>query len=331
MLQLTNNTGFPGMLFTSPDPEAIDSVYAIVKGTFAIGDQVTVAEEQVPIADAPEYHGDPAASSLRVPSDVSLIKPGADVLLLGHAHAPGGRSVTQMDVSVTVGGLHKTVRVFGDRFWQSDGVGHSMTPPAPFTMMPLVWERAYGGSDDRGSEPRNPVGTGYRSRGAESEVHGMPVPNLEDPDHLISSWRDNPPPACFAPTDAYWEPRRSFAGTYHEQWEKTRAPYLPLDFNPYFFQMAPPGLVTRGYFQGAESIEVRGATPEGILRFQIPFLRVRHVYVVDGEPYMRWAHIDTVIIEPDHRRVMLVWRSALQCDKKVSRVNQVMADVRTAA
>ena len=46
MLQLTNNTGFPGMLFTCPDPEGIDSVYAIVKGTFTIGDRVTVAEEQ---------------------------------------------------------------------------------------------------------------------------------------------------------------------------------------------------------------------------------------------------------------------------------------------
>ncbi len=50
----------------------------------------SVAEEQDPETLAPKYRGDPATSSLLYDSDYCLTKPTTDVLLHGHAYAPGG-------------------------------------------------------------------------------------------------------------------------------------------------------------------------------------------------------------------------------------------------
>ena len=336
MLQFRNETGLAGTILAAANPDGIDSLYAVVKGTFAL-DRLDAsgipapAEEQVPPVLADEHHGDPAASSIRVPSDMSLVKPATDVLLLGTAFAPRGRPAEWMDVTVSVGRLRKIVRVFGDRFWRSGAGGHAATAPRPFERVPLVWERAYGGTDQARDQPRgearNPVGAGFRAPDGEKPLDGLPLPNLEDPYDPVRSWKQQATPAAFAPVAPAWEPRRSRAGTYDEAWQKGRAPYLPKDFDPAFFQLAPDGLVASGYLQGGERVEVTGATPDGGLRFRLPVLRVEVDYRVDDRTETRPANLDTVLIEPDHRRVILVWRTVLACDKKLLRVREIAARV----
>ena len=270
MLQFVNETGLAGTIFLSPDPDGVDTAYAVVKGTFALDGLAAWGEprpaaEQLPMMPAPEHYGDPATTSVRVPSDLSLVKPATDVLLVGHAHAPGAWPVPSVDVALAAGPLRKHVRVVGDRVWERGGVGYAMTPPASFERMPLVWERAYGGVDSVAGEPRaearNPVGTGFRDAASELAMDGVALPNLEDPRQPIGSWKEQPAPACFAPLGAHWEPRRSYAGTYDERWQAQRAPYLPTDFDPRFFQLAPPDLIAPGYLQGGEPVEVHGAVP----------------------------------------------------------------------
>jgi hypothetical protein len=330
MLQFRNETGLAGTVFASPDPAGIDSLYTVVKGTFAL-DQLgeagvpAPADEQVPPTLADEYHGEPGASSIRIPSDVSLVKPATDVLLLGHAYAPNGRPAPWADVTLAVGPVYKTVRVFGDRWWRSG----SATPPEPFEQMPLIWERAWGGLDQADGElrgePRNPVGAGFRAPDGDQPLDGLALPNLEDPDGLIGSWKDRPSPAAFAPIAPNWQPRVSFAGTYDEAWQKGRAPYLPADFDPRFFQLAPDGLVAPGHLEGGEPVQVSGATPEGWLGFRLPELHIEVDYQVNGSRETRHANLDTVLIEPDLMRVVLVWRAVLACDKKLLRVREIVA------
>src|SRR5690349_10693658 len=139
MLQLNNTTPFAAMPMLFPDAEGIDTMFAVVKGTFVIGDQLALAEEQLPVTLADVHRGDPTKTSIRTPSDVSLQKPGTDVVLIGSAWAPGGQPTWQTDVSVSVGPLSRAVRVFGDRVWRA-GVGASSEWVAPFVQMPLVWE-----------------------------------------------------------------------------------------------------------------------------------------------------------------------------------------------
>ena len=329
MLQFKNGTPFAGTILLLPDQEGIDSIFTIVKATFTLQAPSMLAADQVPVTRAPSYHAEPDWSSISQPSDLSLMKPATDVLLVGQAHAPGGRSIREMEVTLTAGRLSKTVRVFGDRNWRVSGPV-SMTAPAPFDTMPLVWERAYGGTDRIGdelhAEHRNPVGLGFRVERGETALDGLPLPNLEDPANLISSWDQRPPPACFAPVAPHWEPRRSYAGTYDEAWQRSRGPYLPVDFDARFFQLAPPGLVADGYFKGGESIEVTGATPSGWLEVTLPSVDVQVTYVIDGISEERTAVLDTVILEPDADRVQLVWRAVISCDKKALRVSEIRAE-----
>ena len=197
--------------------------------------------------------------------------------------------------------------------------------------MPLIWERAFGGRDETESGPveeaRNPIGTGFHTANGFAPVEGMWLPNVEDPSAPISSWQQRPSPVGFAPIDAHWEPRRSYAGTYDERWQQTRAPYLPHDFDARFLQLAPPALVTPTHLQGGEWVDLRGLTPSGQLRFQLPAAVPHVVYRLDREVVERPPVLDTVIIEPDAGRLVLVWRAALACDKKALRVREVIVSL----
>jgi hypothetical protein len=327
VLQLKNKTPFKATILPLPDADGIDTVYTVVKGTFAIGRETALAEEQVPVTLADEHYGEPGASSIRRPSDMCLGKPGTDVVLIGSAWAPGGRPVWQMDVSVRVGPLSKSIRVSGDRVWESGPSGAAISWLAPFEQMPLVWERAFGGQDETDAgpvvEPRNPVGCGFRAPHGTKRVQGLRVPNLEDPATPISSPSGSPAPVCFGPVGSHWQPRCSFAGTYDEVWQKQRAPYLPTDFDSRFFQIAPAGLIAPSHLNGGEPVDVRGATPSGVLSFPLPTTRLQVNYRLDSAVQSRTAELNTVIIEPDEGRLVMVWHAALRCDKKVLKVQEI--------
>ena len=69
-------------------------------------------------------------------------------------------------------------------------------------------------------------------------------------------------------------------------------------------------------------MEVRGATPDGVLRFQLPAVNVTATYVLDDGSEQFLAPLDTVLIEPDAGRVVLVWRAVVASDKKTMRVRE---------
>jgi hypothetical protein len=328
MLQLRNETPFAAQLLLLPNANGIDTLFAVIKGTFALGAQLALADEQVAVVLADQHHGDPAKTSIRTPSDVCLEKPGTDVLLIGSAWSPDGAPTWQMDVSLRVGPAAKVVRVFGDRCWDVGPTAVSVRWVTPFERMPLVWERAFGGADrtDKGetTEPRNPVGLGFRKSAGAKPLADMPLPNIEDPAALISSWKDVPAPAGFAPVAAHWEPRKSFAGTYDDSWQRDRAPYLPTDFDARFFQLAPPDLVVPGGLRGGESVDVRGVKPDGsAIQFVLPTLAVQASFRLDGGEQVRMASLDTLILEPDASRLIMVWRAALPCAKQALKVREV--------
>lgn len=327
MLQLKNRTPFAAAILPLADAEGVDTLVAVVKATFALGgERLELAEEQLPVTMADEHYGEPPTSSIRRPSDVCLGKPATDVVLLGSAWAPGARPTWHMDVSVSAGPVAKSIRVFADRVWDGSAVA-AVSWVEPFVRMPLVWERAFGGTDttERGpaADARNPVGRGFRAPGSATPVHGLPLPNLEDPGALITSPRDAPTPAGLAPLGPHWEPRRSFAGTYDEGWQRTRAPFLPADFSPRFFQIAPPGLIGSGHFRGGELVDVRGATPGGLLQFHLPTVNVHVSYKLRRGVETRPGVLDTILLEPDENRLGMVWRAALPCDKQLLKVEHV--------
>lgn len=325
MLQLKNNTPFVATFTFFPNENAVDTLYIMVKATFLIGEKWVLASSQMPLQKGDEYWGEPVISSLRLSSDYHTGKPATDILMTGSACAPDQRPLRQMDVGIQVGSVSKVVRVFGDRFWNNDQI----TQPEPFVTMPLVYERAFGGQDLingealRETEIRNPVGRGFAGQKHQTELKGLPLPNLECPDNLIRDYRDRPAPACFAPIAPNWQPRASFAGTYDDVWQQTRAPYLPDDYDPRFMNVASPDLIYPGYLQGGEAVRIIGMHPAGDLGFNLPRVKLSNKVLVAGQEITSPFDMETLLLDPNHRQLSMVWRASLPCDKKLTKIQQI--------
>jgi hypothetical protein len=331
MLQLKNQTPFGAHIAILPDEDGVDSLVVTVKATFSIAPKLDVAPEPVPIRFADEYWGEPGESSLKYAAEVHLAKPSTDVVMVGHAWAPGDKPVARLDVSVAVGNRRRAVRVTGDREWRPGFwfLPARMTSPEPFTKMPLVYERSFGGVHEiEGKkevlfEPRNPVGKGFVGKRRGGSLKGLPLPNLEDQGHPVRDPKHRPAPAGFAFIPPAWEPRKSFAGTYDRAWQKTRAPYLPKDFDSRFFNAAHPDLVMPGYLAGGEPVEVVNASPSGPLRFRLPRAELTCVVTIAGRPENPPLALETVLIEPDEARLSMLWRGAASCDKRALKVEEI--------
>jgi uncharacterized protein YjbI with pentapeptide repeats len=291
-----------------------DSLTIVVKGTFDLvpGGAARLADETELNGDALEETG----TSLRYASDFALYKPAADVTLVGCAHVPGGRREEAMRVRFRFGqgnnAFDRSIAVFGPRKWERAALGLRPSKPRAFTQMPLSYEHAFGGP----GHADNPAGTGaYAQRGAV-------LPNLEDPEDLVTGAKSAPRPACFAPIQADWQARAGRVGTYDDGWLKTRWPYFPADFDWRFFQSAPEAQQLE-HLEGDEPFTIVGAHPEhGVLEGTLPGLKPRCFMLTSGSTsgapgadhaFERVAlSLDTVAFDTDAMKVHLVWRGVVE-------------------
>jgi hypothetical protein len=333
MWQVDNRTPFAAERGWVRDRDGAEVWLVAVKCTFDIREDGTteVAAEQPPVLRAPDYHGEPGKSSLRFESDLVLTKTATDVLVVGHAYAPGGRPVTQMEVGFRVGPLQKVLRVTGNRSWGASGVAS----PEPFLRMPIVYERAFGGVDTQSEHPerdwdwRNPVGTGFAI--SRANVTGLLLPNIEYPNDQVTTWSDRPRPASFGPIASHWQPRAGLAGTYDDRWMKTRQPLVPDDFEDRFFQSVPQDQQVPGFLRGGEPVVLHQLTSGGELGFLLPrmFLGFETRFYDGSHVIHTDRKLHSVIIEPDHPRVSLVWHTALPCHFKVQKLERTILTVKT--
>lgn len=281
-MDVRNDTPFQESLAIGLGPDRQPCVSIVVKATFSIppeqGGDVLLAEEQLPIATADTFHDGDSMGSIRTESDDVAYKPRADIVLAGTAYAPQGRPATSVDVALQVGTVRKVLRVFGDRQWLFPSrlvMVPVISDPEPFTEMPLVYERAFGGFDRTAGAfcARNHVGRGFIGEKDKDSVNEVFLPNLEDPADLIASWDDEPNPAGFGCISRNWEPRASLAGTEEGMAEPHPLFGMPADFQPAFHNGAHPDLQVPGYLRGDEDIELMNLTPDGYRSFQLPGMR----------------------------------------------------------
>jgi len=237
-----------------------------------------------------------------------------------------------MQVGFRVGSIQKVLQVAGNRVWQSNGP----SSPEPFLKMPLVYERAFGGIDQKSSHPdrdwdwRNPVGTGFSI--ARDHLTGTPLPNIEYANESVRSWKDRPRPAGFGAIEGHWQPRAVFAGTYDEAWMKNRQPLLPTDFDDRFWQSAPQDQQAPAFMRGGEQVVLYRLTAgRDKLHFLLPrvFLGFETRYYDGTGELHRNRKLHTVILEPDYPRVSLVWHTALQCHVKMEKLERTIVSLKT--
>lgn len=324
MLEINNSTPFVADFAIFADQNGVDTLYTMVKGTFQFNGKLTLSEKQQPLFKADTYLGEPGNSSLKTASDYHLGKPATDVIILGYAQTLDESPLTSMDVVAEVGHLNKTLKVFGDRNWE----GSIMTSPIPFTSMPLIYERAFGGDgesfmqNDHSPIDKNPAGVGYHANTVQNE-QVLPLPNIEDPASLISDISDQPEPAGFGFIAPHWAPRRYYSGTYDEQWKRTRAPYLPEDFDPRFFNCASKELIADAYLSGGEPIYVAGMNHQGPWQALVPKVGLSCRVKIGSNITQLPFNLETLILEPNHNTLSVVWRASMPISKKVLQVDSI--------
>ncbi len=330
-MELVNNTPFVTERVVLQDNVGRDLLVAIVKSTYSLNSltRLEPAEEQAPIRMADEFYGEPGETSVRYESDLAPKKSSTDVVLLGHAYAPG-RVGRQIDVSLRVGRLNQVVRVFGDRHWKRFMGFSGISTPEPFEKIPLIYERAFGGRDTSSPnkkhhdcEARNPVGRGFLAKKSKLKIKDVLLPNIEDPANLIGDLHDRPAPAGFGFVARHWQPRSGYAGTYDKKWTDITCPLLPKDFDERYFSGAHPRLIGKGFLQGNEPVEVINASSKGLLRFSLPGecpIVVVTIGKAETRPEMKF---DTLIIEPDENRIVMVWRGTIDIHNRMYQVKRV--------
>lgn len=177
----------------------------ICKATFTLAPgTMELAGHEEPINSIDDHWDDDMHRSVRAPSDMVPMKPKADVLVVGYAYAPEARPVRSLMARLAIGDIDKRVEIVADRSWTETSESRE---GAPFTRMPLRYEKAAFGPD-------NPVGVKC-SPNAERYIV---LPNLQRPGTLARSPASHVDPIGFGPIAAAWPARANLLSASHPQW-----------------------------------------------------------------------------------------------------------------
>jgi hypothetical protein len=319
-MKIDNPTPFEVTAVPLMGPADRNTMTIIVKATFTIENgSVDLSPEQEPIAFGDHFYARDQGGGILYESDIVPFKPGADIVLSGSAYAPQGLAVDKVDVTLKVGELQKTLRVFGKRLWNHTSVfsrKYRATQAQPLLRKPIIYQDAFGGADPTTGEfcAQNPSGKGFFSLKTKDKPAGKPLPCIEDPRNPIKTVVDHPDPVGFGFYNRAWLPRAQYAGTYDDQWRKNRRPRYPKDFDFRYYNGAHPDLQLDGYLRGDEPVELINLTPDGHLKFELPGVlpdcRVQPPKPTDND--MIQMNLDTLFLQPDQSMFCMVWRGGIE-------------------
>ncbi|HEX6708670.1 MAG TPA: DUF2169 domain-containing protein [Albitalea sp.] len=335
-----NRTPFAATKLVLPDEQGQEAVLVLVRAAFSARgpDPLRPADPQpeIPLGDiyvAPER---PESSSILHEAEVALHKPRVDVLLSGSARSPAGHSATQLRVELAVADIRKELMVSGDRDWTLSVLGRRPSSPRPFLAMPLVYERAFGGSirNPQGEivrvDARNPLGIGFEgARSADPQVASL-LPNIEYLRDRMDDPDDRPVPAGLGVVGRGWLPRLPLAGTYDDRWRARRWPLLPEDFQPEHYQCAPRDQQS-ATLVGGETVRVRQVTESGDWQFRLPRLDVPVTLMFDGAVEHAVPRLDTVLIDADREEVSMTLRLCVRTRRNRGLLREIVVGHATPA
>jgi uncharacterized protein YjbI with pentapeptide repeats len=277
------------------------------------------------LADEPEllagdvFEEDNETKPLRYASDFVPVKPKADVLLIATAHAPNKQPVERLDVTLRVGKLSKSLRVFGRRTWKTGLLRRSgVATRESFVSLPLTYAHAVGGPKSK----HNPIGIG---------LEGEEMPRIEEPYDTGSKPRIDLTPVGFGPVPAAWEPRASKIGTYDKKWHKERWPWYANDLDLTYFNAAPADQQVDGYLRGDEAVEFENLhSKHETYKSRLPGRRLRlfvNIRTAEGLEFREVpVKLDTLWIDLNEEKGVLVWRGATEVRApKMREVEHVLA------
>ncbi|WP_437713136.1 DUF2169 domain-containing protein [Sorangium sp. So ce448] len=273
-------------------------VTLVAKATFALvpGGEARRIEPLELVRSEVYTRGNPMKPLLAA-SDLAPWLARAEVVLTGHAWAPGGAPVRGMAVRLAIlragaALVDKRLEVVGDRA----GGAAAGALPEPFVKMPIEYQRAYGGA----GEPENPLGVG-----AGADERGGALPNLLPPGGGRAPVGLGPIPPI-VPSRA-----RLLRGLARAELEGIAS--IPDDFDWSYFQSAPADQRFDRVL-GGEEIAMEGLSQHHpALATRLPALRALATILLPNGA-ARWLPLvgDTLIVQPDAERCAVVFRGSFQ-------------------
>jgi hypothetical protein len=271
------------------------ATYHLKPGTCVLADA-----QDAPLASDVPWDGDPRRS-IHAPRDLLPARPRADVTLVGHAYAPGGRPLASLSARLVVGDIDKGIEIHADRTVTLDG--RVLLGP-PFLKSPLRYERAAGGPGTF-----NPVGMSFDTPDAYGRIA---IPNLQPPWRHWSGRGDAFEPIGFGPIAPTWPGRaeklRARAATFrHEAWFEQ--PLHDIDFS--YFNAAPADQQA-AMLRPDERLVLENLHPaHPRLVTSLPGLRPRAVVDRAGGARQELSLVcDTLWIDTDRAICAVVWRGS---------------------
>ncbi len=237
--------------------------------------------------------------------DFGMPKPRGEFLVYGSAFPPSREPARALEVRVRLGGLSKTLNVFGDHVW----AGGAPTEPEPFRRMRICYENAFGGP----GFPENPMGKGV----APDETGIRHLPNIQDPGSLVGAPSDRPGPAGFTAWPMTRPRRMRYMGAVDGTWLEKNWPWFPEDTNPEYFNTAPEDQRIDGFFRGDEAVEIHCMHPvKSFLKSRFPGLRARFFVNRAGGDREVFSEVpcraETAWLFPDQERGVLLYRGVAE-------------------
>ena len=352
--EVQNHTKFPSQYFQMFDVEDQAFHVIVTRMTYdlnSLDEQGTprLAEIQTPLVEADLFYGEPNKSSIIQESDFAPYKPQCDVLFCQTtAYSPDGKAAKQWPIGVRIGEREKRLTVTGPRQMTHGVLGWSVTDPAPVTEVPIRFDAAFGGTcqwpdnvddpeklevDERFAE--NPIGCGFVHPKWLKKAHPshLPAPQIERFDRPFTA-RDasemNYPAIGLGPIGRWWQGRLELAGTYDDEWKKTRWPRLPLDFDFAYWNCAPKDQQIP-YPTGGEEMVAVGLLPAGRLAWRLPKPQPKILlHVAAGVPMFKLPNVDTIIVDLRAMQLILVQRTVISAQAEVEGIEIGTWDIEAA-
>jgi hypothetical protein len=271
------------------------SVSVCVKATFVL------APGAATIAPLQEAVGaDRSEGGLAGAGDLVPFKPRAEVLLVGHAYAPGGAPIDALIARARVGPFRKSLSITGDRTWVPSFDGLRPSVAVPFRRMPLRYDLAVRTGENLG-------GVDIISQGAEL---GRALANIA----AIADQGGETP--GFGPLPLGWRAHRSGLGDDALAWASRVALAEgppPAGFDFHVFNAAPSEQQLDEIPPGVE-IVLESLSPEHP-RLETRLPKIRVALFRRAAPGERAAELpvrcDTLWIDTDRALAFAIWRGAV--------------------
>jgi len=256
-----------------------------------------------------------------ISAEVVPIKAGCDVAVYGQAHSP--QPTPALTVVLKIGEFERRLQVSGDRTWTKSWGSWKLSPPQPFTTMPITYQQAYGGETYENEKVigpyfDNPFGRGYVVR--EEHVAATAPPNVEEADQLVTAWTQRPLPAGLAllPRHSALRGRRG-----------VRVEGQQTILEPAFFSCAHPRMTLPRYPAGAK-LALEGMHRGGAWNFTLPALDHYVTITLGAASYQFPLTVDTLYLFPEANQVSVVARQALVYQILPERLRSILVSARPA-